>query len=139
MLPLLDTNILLHYIRDDALSRQIEANHLVLAGGNALISIVTEAEIRTLASEFGWGNDKLRRLENFLALFSVVPFPFANIVTCYVQLSEFSRRSGRAMSKNDLWMAATTIATGAVLLTTDRDFEHLSPLFLTLIWIDPAL
>ena len=31
------------------------------------------------------------------------------------------------MSKNDVWIAASAKASGAVLLTTDRDFEHLIP------------
>lgn len=29
------------------------------------------------------------------------------------------------MGKNDLWIAATAYVTGATLLTTDADFDHL--------------
>lgn len=47
-------------------------------------------------------------------------------------------KSGRAMGKNDRWIAATAAATGATLLTTDRDFDHLTSLLLTRHWIDPA-
>ena len=42
------------------------------------------------------------------------------------------------MGKNDLWIAATAMATGATLLTTDKDFDHLDPTFLTRDWIDPT-
>jgi predicted nucleic acid-binding protein len=34
---------------------------------------------------------------------------------------------GVKMGKNDLWIAATTQVIGGVLLTTDGDFDHLSP------------
>ncbi len=42
------------------------------------------------------------------------------------------------MGKNDLWIAATANATGATLLTTDSDFDHLSPNFIDLIRIPPT-
>ncbi len=32
--------------------------------------------------------------------------------------------------RNDLWIAACAAAAGAVLLTADRDFEHLLPKYL---------
>ena len=41
------------------------------------------------------------------------------------------------MGKNDVWIAATAAVTGATLLTTDRDFDRLTPQFLTRVWIDP--
>ncbi len=42
------------------------------------------------------------------------------------------------MGKNDLWIAATANATGALLLTTDKDFDHLDGAFLNRVWIDPT-
>lgn len=33
------------------------------------------------------------------------------------------------MSKNDLWIAATTFALDAVLITFDKDFEHLDKVY----------
>jgi len=39
----------------------------------------------------------------------------------------------------DLWIAATAHATGARLLTTDKDFDHLHPAFVQRDWIDPRL
>jgi len=41
------------------------------------------------------------------------------------------------MGENDIWIAATAKVTGAVLLTTDKDFDHLHGKYLTRIWIDP--
>jgi predicted nucleic acid-binding protein len=34
------------------------------------------------------------------------------------------------MGKNDIWIAATVNVTGATLLTTDQDFDHLDGVFL---------
>ena len=34
---------------------------------------------------------------------------------------------GVKMGKNDLWIAATAVVIDGVLLTTDADFNHLSP------------
>jgi predicted nucleic acid-binding protein len=56
----------------------------------------------------------------------------------YAEIDDHSRRNGIAMSKNDVWIAATARAAGARLLTTDRDFDHLSPAFLARDWIDPV-
>jgi tRNA(fMet)-specific endonuclease VapC len=39
------------------------------------------------------------------------------------------------MGKNDLWIAATAKASGAVLLTTDADFNHLDPAHITCVCI----
>ncbi|MGB1243372.1 MAG: PIN domain-containing protein [Chitinophagales bacterium] len=40
--------------------------------------------------------------------------------------------SARNMGKNDLWISSTASVTGATLLTTDKDFQHLDGIYLTL-------
>lgn len=40
------------------------------------------------------------------------------------------KMSARNMGKNDIWIAATASVLGAVLLTTDNDFDHLQDEFL---------
>jgi predicted nucleic acid-binding protein len=37
-----------------------------------------------------------------------------------------------------LWIAATAAVTKATLVTTDRDFDHLSPHLIDLQWVDLA-
>ncbi|MCC6550802.1 MAG: hypothetical protein IT279_12100 [Ignavibacteriaceae bacterium] len=37
--------------------------------------------------------------------------------------------TSRNMKKNDLWIAATTFALDAVLVTFDKDFEHLNKIY----------
>ena len=135
-----DTNLILHYVRDDVLAHQVEKQYGLIANVHTvLISVVIEAEIRAFAQELFWGAAKRQRMENFLALCTIVPIPFAGIVDAYVQVSDFSRRAGRVMGKNDLWIAATAMVTGATLLTTDKDFDHLDPLLLARHLVDPAL
>jgi len=77
-------------------------------------------------------------METLLAGLTVFPLPFANVIENYVAVSEFSRRAGRVLGKNDLWIAATARTTGATLLTTDKDFDHLAPTLLARDWINPA-
>lgn len=136
---LLDTPILVHYIRRDSVMLRIEAEHSLLRQPLTLISVVTEGEVRSLALKFGWGTDKLRRLHNLLDYHVIVPIPYADIVDAYARIDRFSEKSGRAIGKNDLWIAATANVTGARLITTDHDFDHLAGAFLELALIDPHL
>ena len=45
---------------------------------------------------------------------------------------------GVASPFHPLWIASVARATGATLLTTDKDFDHLHPTHLQRVWIDPA-
>jgi len=45
----------------------------------------------------------------------------------------------RILSKNDLWIAATTKAASAVLVTTDKDFLCLHPEPCAVHYIDPVI
>ena len=57
-----------------------------------------------------------------------------NIIIHIVKNSIFGTKFNE---KYDLWIAATASASEAVLLTTDKDFEHLHNKFLSLTRIDP--
>ena len=85
-----------------------------------------------------WGAGKVERMEALLARTVPVSLGFTGVLDAYAELDDYSRRNGIAMSKNDVWIAATARAAGAHLLTTDRDFDHLSPDFLTRDWINPV-
>ena len=64
---LLDTNILVHYIRKPELLSDFENKYQPFGNRNvALISIVTEAEMKSLAIQFGWGTKKNDNLKNSL-------------------------------------------------------------------------
>ena len=47
--------------------------------------------------------------------------------SAYAEIELSSIALGVKMGKNDLWIAATTLVIGGVLLTTDADFDHLAP------------
>ncbi len=60
-LVLLDTNILVHLIRNDSVAQRLEADHQLTARRERpLVSEVTSGEIRALALKWGWGSGKVR-------------------------------------------------------------------------------
>ncbi|MBB6051316.1 type II toxin-antitoxin system VapC family toxin [Armatimonas rosea] len=139
-LYLLDTNILVHYVRGGALQQQIEQSYqLYLTPEVPLISYVTEAELRSLAIQFGWGPAKRTQLSYLLGTFRRIPIEEPQILEAYAEIDAYSVAQGFELGKNDVWIAATAHVTGAVLLTTDKDFNHLDGKFLQRIWIDPSL
>jgi predicted nucleic acid-binding protein len=55
---LADTNILILYVRQQELSRQIEKRYnLLLPSPSPLISVVTLAEVQAFAGKRGWNQD----------------------------------------------------------------------------------
>ncbi len=129
----LDSNILIHILTGsekgvDAQKRTQENNPYLI------ISIVTKAEIISIAKQRKWGKRKLSTLNSLLDEFLIVPIDNEEIVEAYAEIDAFSQgklddkplnQSSRNMGKNDLWIAATTYLTNSTLLTTDNDFEHL--------------
>ncbi len=73
-----------------------------------------------------------------LQQFVVVHIDKPGILDAYVDVDVYSQSVGRAMGKNDVWIAATASATKAELITTDHDFDHLFPTYLTVHWEDPT-
>ncbi len=139
-LYLLDTNILIHYVRDDGIWRRIRDEYqLLLIDPTPIISIVTAGELRSLALQWAWGSAKLDRMEFILGYLDVVPVEDSVIVANYAEIDAHFQLRGRKLGKNDLWIAATAVRFDARLLTTDRDFDELDPLFLKRDWVSPAV
>lgn len=131
-LYLLDTNILVAYIRAGPLGQYIDATYSLRHQPNKpLISAVTKGEIRSLARQFGWGPAKRQALADLLQNELVsIEIDQPAIMDAYEEIDHYSLThpvGAYNMGKNDLWIAATAKATGAVLLTTDLDFDHLNP------------
>lgn len=141
---LLDTNILIQYINKKPLLQYIEKEFAPLAVENeSFVSVVSVAEIKTIAKMNNWGNKKLESLAALLDTLVVIDIE-QSFVESYVNIDAFSQGrsplhisnfSAKNMGKNDLWIASTASALGITLLTTDRDFEHLDPYFLKVIQI----
>jgi predicted nucleic acid-binding protein len=100
-------------------------------------SIVCEGELRSLALRLGCGSEKTRRMEEQLARAITIPLEYEGVVQAYARIDAHCRRMGTPLGENDTWIAAAANATGARLLTTDTDFDHLDPAFLRRDWIDP--
>lgn len=137
----LDTNILVHFVRNDAHIRQIGQQFAPFSPENtAFISIVSVGEIRSLAFQFRWGKEKMDRMNHFLHALNPFPVDSEEITAAYADLDAYSQclhplhsppagMTARNMGKNDLWIAATAMLFNATLLTTDTDFSHFSPTF----------
>lgn len=124
----LDTNILLHLLRGKQAGQVIERSYKVSQRTpRAIISVVTKGELKALAYKFEWGVSNHERLDATLAGLPAADISHSAIYNAYAVLDFESMALGIKMGKNDLWIAATTLVTGGVLLTTDGDFDHLSP------------
>ena len=137
---LLDTNIVLHYARRSVIQQHIEPSYRLLSHEKVpLVSFVSEAEARSLATYRNWGEPALGQLSFVMGSLRIVPIDAPGILDAYIEIDGFSRRQGIKMGKNDLWIAATARVSGATLLTTDMDFDHLDGILLKREWIDPIL
>jgi len=142
----LDTNIILLYFRDKAIQRSIEEEYELIEGENdLLISVVTLGEIRSIARRNRWGKKRIEIVEKFLREMIIIDIKFQAMIDAYAEIDTFSqgkhetkqlKLSARNMGKNDLWIAATALATSSKLMTTDKDFLHLDKEYFDLILIE---
>jgi len=141
----LDTNILLIYLRDQETKKAIESNYKLFSNNNNLvISTVTLGEIKSIAKRNKWGVKKLAVVETLLNKLIVVGISFEEMIETYAEIDTFSQGkhqtkkldlSARNMGKNDLWIASTAVVTSSKLITTDIDFQHLTGVYLDLVLV----
>jgi predicted nucleic acid-binding protein len=143
MIFLFDTNIVLHYLKEDAVMRTIKSSFNPFAPGNETwFCFATIGELRSIALANQWGEKKRGKLEAFVLQFLIPDPRTEEIINRYAEIETYSQRrlpnvspqpiSPRNMGKNDLWIAATASVLSATLLTTDKDFDHLDEVFLKL-------
>jgi len=142
----LDTNIILHYLKDTEKKKWLSKIVGPLQQGNTpIISVVSVAEIKALAAKNSWGNKRMLAIEEFLKELIIIDIKYNELIDAYVQIDTFSQGkseemplnvSSRNMGKNDLWIAATTLLTNSKLITTDNDFKHLNDTFFEVILIE---
>ncbi|MFW6107275.1 MAG: PIN domain-containing protein [bacterium] len=136
---LLDTNILVAYIRANALGQYVEESFALRASHfRPLIRVVTVGEIRVLASRWRWGTKKQQAMERLLSELVWVDISDPEVLDAYV-LVDTSRPRGKEIPQNDRWIAAAARATGSRLLSTDRHFGFLPDGLLDFEWIDEEL
>jgi tRNA(fMet)-specific endonuclease VapC len=136
----LDTNILVHLVRRDPIGEFLINNYsLYSIDPRPLISDVTEGELRSLAIQWKWGQQKRGQMEFVLSYFWRIAINTPDVFEAYAAIDAFSESIGISMGKNDVWIAAAVQTLQALLLTTDKDFDHLHPIYISRDWIDPSL
>ena len=129
---LLDTNILLIYIRDEATRGHIERFYNPFsAQNNPIISVVTVGEIKSIARQNQWGEKKMNLLVDILNDLIVADIHSEDVIEMYAEIDAYSQgklkgkplpTTSRNMGKNDLWIAASAVELDAELITFDRHF-----------------
>lgn len=142
----LDTNIILLSMRSEDFKEYIYQKFL--KDNTAIICVVTEGEIYSLATRNGWGERKIKLLDELLENYIVADIHSKDVIKMYAQIDAFSQGrlktmqsnfSARNMGKNDIWIAAVSTILNAILITTDGDFDHLAPNFLKCIKVKSEL
>ncbi|RIV23885.1 type II toxin-antitoxin system VapC family toxin [Fibrisoma montanum] len=147
MMHLLDTNIVLAYLKKSTLSVALDKQYGLLSEhAKPFISAVTVGELWSLCLQNNWGPKRRELLIEILRQLTIVDINLEPIIQNYAEIDAFSQSklmgrplgsSARNMGKNDLWIAATASMLDAVLITTDKDFDHLHGQFVEVIRIDP--
>lgn len=136
---LLDTNILIYLARGGAASERLEARFGLRSRPlTPWISVVTVGEMLAFAERNSWGRRRVDAMQQLISNLVVVDIRTDAVLHAYAAVDTHMTRAGTRMDQqNDVWIAATASAMGAVLLTTDRDFDPLHPTHLQREWIDP--
>lgn len=144
----LDTNIVLHYVRASALYRKVE-DRLSLLNKEAIlmISSVTLGELEGLMQRNAWGKTKVKRMKSLIDRLIVIDVSAADgeLMQAYATIWNYSKNAlpsdklGKSIGigQNDVWIAALTRTAGAELVTTDSDFDHLNQKWITVHKISP--
>lgn len=106
------------------------------------MSVVSVGETEATIRELGLGGKRRAKIKALMARISTFGINFEEVIDQYADIDAYSQGklpdsnfSARNMGKNDLWIAATASAFDLVLLTTDKDFDHLHDRFLQLEYI----
>lgn len=89
---LLDTGILLGYVRDVDYARHVDEEYAPAEPPNlAFVSVVSRGEIFSLAYQFGWGKRKRRSLQKLLADLPTLQINDDEIIARYAEVDAFSQ------------------------------------------------
>lgn len=137
---LLDTNVLVELIRNRGAGRRIN-NELALSERpeRPVISVVTVGELRAAALKFDWGAKKRTALDVLVRQLVIIDIRADAVLTKYAEINQYSEREvkpARPLGQNDMWIAACAATYDAVLVTSDNDFDHLTPRYIQRIKVD---
>ena len=148
-----DTNIILGFVRQNAMAQAVSQILDLTDGNEIFVSIVSEGELWSIARQSKWGAPRRMDLMKLLAEYQRADINDNELIQRYADIDAFSQNklegcslgaSARNMGKNDLWRSAVAVAASASLasaslITTDKDFDHLHQHFVEVIWLDPNL
>lgn len=138
----LDTCILLHYIRQNDRAKKVE-DRLNLLGSDAvlIISSVTVGEIEGFVQRQKWGDRKMKQMKKLLEKLVAINIVATDyqLMQSYATLWNYSKNAlpgnklGQSIGigQNDVWIAALAKTAKAELVTTDADFDHLNGKWIT--------
>lgn len=139
---LLDTNVLIAYVREGRLAEAIE-RRLRLQSGRAegLVSVISIGESLAFARKNQWTAARQEKLRSLVRTrLAPIDINRVEILDAYADIYDFLhrvRKPAHPIGENDMWIAATARASGAMLVTMDRHFDHLHPDYIKRLWIDP--
>lgn len=105
----------------------------MLANRSAIVSFMTDAELRFGAALAGWGPRRMRRLDAELGAVETI-WPGPNLAAVYVSLRSWCVQTGHGLGQKeheaDRWIAATAVWLDVPLVAHDAIFEHVDRLTL---------
>ncbi|MDD2284898.1 MAG: PIN domain-containing protein [Paludibacter sp.] len=138
----LDTNILLHYVRQSELAQEVERElNLISQNAIPMIASVSIGEMEGFVQRQEWGQAKINRLKKLVEKIAVIDIAAADdqLMNAYATLWNYSKNAlpgdklGKSIGigQNDVWIAALAHTAKAALVTTDGDFDHLNGKWIT--------
>ncbi|MDA0346273.1 MAG: PIN domain-containing protein [Verrucomicrobia bacterium] len=125
-----DTDVLVHYLRGKKAGLAIEQEfHFQKTGFRPIVSVVTVGELLAFSRNLKWGENKRGALERLRQQMYILDISRTEILETYAELSSNAKNRGWSIfhKKNDLWIAATAVASGLSLITCDKkDFKNFS-------------
>lgn len=127
-LLVLDTGVVSLFVKENLDSRRSIYENLLL-GQEGIVSFATIAELLAWANIRGWGLAKRDRLRTILAP-NTIDHSSPALCEAWADIRSESRKLGRPMSQNDMWIAASAVSGSVPLATTNAsDFRHLERAF----------
>jgi len=122
---IVDTDVVSFLIKGDT---RASAYRRHLQNRTLAISFMTMAELYQWAYIRDWGKRKLAQLEERLRGYVVVPYDH-DLCRQWARICAERQRSGKPISVQDAWVAATAVRHGCPLVTHNRqDFSGISGL-----------
>lgn len=121
---LLDTTAFSALVKEHPLAKArlaaLEATHRVV------ICSVVRGEVLYGLELMAHGRRKLnleRKINDLFSILPCVPVP-EEAANDYARIKRATERKGSRLDENDLWIAATSLSLGAILVTADSDFQR---------------